>query len=304
MKTIIADGNNLGWMAVGIAPLTYEGKRVEAIYVGLNMIRSYLQRFEPDGFYLAWDGGRDPERLRLYPDYKKRRGELTEVEKRERNMFFDQLNKLQEVMKSLGVVQFRCEKREADDIIFNLLSENEESIIVSTDKDFYQLLERENVSVYNPVTKQVIKAEDVEKKYDIPIDYFIDYKALVGDPSDNLPGVKGIGEKWAKWIVADIMAAGEEKLVVEIASLDNSKRRIMGLFDDNLGTFDLMRKLIRLRKIGEEEMRKGMIEDRPKTLAELQERGIAICEQYGFEKHLNSFPSFIQPFEMLWERTK
>jgi len=299
-KTIICDGNNLGWMAFGIVPLSYEGKRVEAIYVGLNMIRSYLREFEPDEFYLVWDGGRDPSRLALYPDYKKRIKEPTMAEMKERSNFFDQLRELQDVMTSLGVIQYRCKKREADDIIFNLTDESNaaEFIIVSTDKDFYQLLgHKENVVVYNPVKKQIVRAKDVEEKFGIPINYFIDFKALAGDPSDRLPGIKGIGHKWAAWLVNNVLVEGQT-----YDKLTRGQIRAVNLLFDDLDTYGLMKKLIRLKHIKEEEMEKGKFEDRPASLAELQERGVAICEKYGFEKHQRSFPSFVRPFEMFWRK--
>lgn len=296
MRTLIADGNNLGWMAVGIVPLTYEGQRIEAIYVGLNMIRSYLEKFEPDRFYLVFDGGRDAERMRLYPDYKKRKGELTEVEKRERNIFFDQLYKLREVTRTLGIIQYCCKGREADDIICSLL-DSTESIIVSTDKDFYQLLEKDNVSIYNPVTKGIINAKTVEERYGIPIRYFVDHKALTGDSSDNLPGVKGIGDKGAEWLINNVFDQA-----VDVKNASKREQRMVNLLFDNMNTFDLMRKLIRLKEIGKGELEEGKMEDRPVTIEELQERAIAICEQYGFEQHQRNIVKFLLPFEILWRK--
>lgn len=296
MKTLIADGNNLGWMSFGIVPLTHEGQRIEAIYVGLNMIRSYLEKFEPDRFYLVFDGGRDAERMGLYPDYKKRKGELTEVEKRERDMFFDQLHRLREVTRALGIIQYRCKGREADDIIYSLLGDTE-SIIVSTDKDFYQLLEKDNVSIYNPVTKGIINAKTVEEKYGIPIRYFVDHKALTGDPSDNLPGVKNIGDKGAEWLINNVF-----DLAVGIKEANKRQQRMVNLLYDNMDTFSLMRELIRLKRIEREELKEGRMEDRPETIEELQERAIAICEKYGFEQHQRNIVKFLLPFEILWRK--
>jgi len=298
-KIIIADGNNLGWMAFGIVPLTFEKQRVEAIFVGLNMIRGYLQRFDPDEFYLVWDGGRDPKRMALYPEYKRRKKELTKAEFKERSNFFTQLVKLQEVMKSIGIVQYRCKDREADDIIFNLLDEDTHSIVISTDKDFYQAFERDNVDIYNPVKKEIVKAKAVEKYYDVPASYFVDYRALVGDPSDNLPGVRGIGSKWAAWLINNVFDQSGD-----IKETTKGQQRMINLLFDNLKTYDLMRKLIKFMKVGKRELKEGRFGDRPKTLAELQERAVAICKQYGFEKHLNDFVNFIRPFEVLYRKQR
>lgn len=299
-KIIIVDGNNLGWMAFGITPLSYKGKRVEAIFVGLNMIRSYLREFEPDGFYLVWDGGRDKDRLALYPDYKKRRKELTKSEMKERSSFFDQLRELQDVMTSLGVIQYRVKGKEADDVIYEVMNksikEGAEILIVSTDKDFYQLLGKD-VDVYNPVKKKIIKVKDVEEKYSIPVSYFIDFKALAGDSSDKLPGVKGIGPKWATWLINNVLMEG-----IKYDELTKSQCSAVNKLFVNLGDYVLMKKLIKLRAIKKKEMKEGRFEDRPDSLAELQERAITICYQYGFEKHQKSLPSFVEPFEILWRK--
>jgi len=300
-KIVIADGNNLGWMAFGITPLTHKGQRVEAIYVGLNMIRGYLRRFEPDEFYLVWDGGRDARRLKLYPDYKRRRKELSVEAVEERKNFFSQIQDLQGVMHSLGVVQFKCAGREADDVCHTLITgdKNEYAMVISTDKDFYQVLKHGRVEIYNPVTKGIIGEKDTEKLLGIPVSYFVDYRALVGDVSDNLPGVKGIGEKWAGWLINNIFEEG-----INYDELTKSQVRMVNVLFDGLGTFDLMGKLIRFKHISKKEMKEGRHERRPATLAELQEIGISICERYGFDKHLNGFSHFIRPFESLWRKNE
>jgi len=297
MKTLIIDLNNIGWMAAGIKPLTHNGQRVEVIYVGLNMIRSYIVKFEPDICYVAADGGRDPERMKLYPDYKRRRGELTKVEIRERNGFFSQLNELQKVIKMLGIIQYRCKDREADDIIFNLLYESNESIIVSTDKDFFQTLNQKGVEIYSPVKKQIVRAADVEEKYKIPISYFIDHKALTGDPSDNLPGIRGIGDVGATWLINNVFNESTDE-----GELSKTQLRMMNLLTTNMDTFELMYELIKLKKIGKEELERGRTENRPVAIGNLQERGIAICQRYGFERHQRNISKFLRPFELLWGR--
>jgi len=306
-KIIIADGNNLGWMAFGIAPLTYKEQRVEAIYVGLNMIRGYLQRFGPTQFCVAWDSGRDERRLAVYPNYKKRRKvELTEVEKRERGLFFNQLRELQRVLESFGIRQYKVKGKEADDVIISLINElsmgdssSEHFIIVSTDKDFYQAFSLyDNVSVYNPVKREIIEASDVEKRFNIPIKYFLEYRAMVGDPSDRLPGVRGIGPKWAAWAINNIFAPSLESFVKK--EFTQSQENVIAKLDSE--DFELMCSLVEFKEILKKELREGKFEDRPETCAELQERGIEICERYGFERHANNFTNFILPFEMLWRK--
>jgi len=300
MKSIIVDGNNLGWMAYGIVPLTHNKKRVEAIFVGLNMVLSYLRSFEPDKLCMVWDGARDAERLKIYPDYKRRTKELPEGEKEERDLFFGQLRELQDLMRSFGIPQYKLKGREADDVIFSIIETSNwdgQSIIVSTDKDFFQALADKNVSVYNPVKKMIVAVEDVEKRFDVPIEHVLEYRAMVGDPSDHLPGVKGLGDKWAAWLVNNIIHGD-----VEIEDVSKAQASKIKLLFDNLDTYNLMKELMAFKKIGGDELERGRFEDRPGDLGELQERIIVALNDYGFEKHLNNLPSFMKPLEKLWRK--
>jgi len=300
MKSIIVDGNNLGWMAYGIVPLTHNKKRVEAIFVGLNMVLSYLRSFEPDKLCMVWDGARDAERLKIYPDYKRRTKELPEGEKEERDLFFGQLRELQDLMRSFGIPQYKLKGREADDVIFSIIETSNwdgQSIIVSTDKDFFQALADKNVSVYNPVKKMIVAVEDVEKRFDVPIEHVLEYRAMVGDPSDHLPGVKGLGDKWAAWLVNNIIHGD-----VEVEDVSKAQASKIKLLFDNLDTYNLMKELMAFKKIGGDELERGRFEDRPGDLGELQERIIVALNDYGFEKHLNNLPSFMKPLEKLWRK--
>ena len=300
MKSIICDGNNLGWMAYGIVPLTHNNRRVEAIFVGLNMVLSYLRSFEPDKLCMVWDGARDAERLKIYPDYKRRTKELPEGEKEERDLFFGQLRELQDLMRSFGIPQYKLKGREADDVIFSIIETSNwdgQSIIVSTDKDFFQALADKNVSVYNPVKKMIVAVEDVEKRFDVPIEHVLEYRAMVGDPSDHLPGVKGLGDKWAAWLVNNIIHGD-----VEVEDVSKAQASKIKLLFDNLDTYNLMKELMAFKKIGGDELERGRFEDRPGDLGELQERIIVALNDYGFEKHLNNLPSFMKPLEKLWRK--
>ena len=300
MKSIIVDGNNLGWMAYGIVPLTHDNRRVEAVYIGLNMIANYLRSLEPEKLCVVWDSSRDAERLKIYPDYKRRTKELSEGEQEERKLFFGQLNDFQDLMKTFGIPQYKVKGREADDVIFSLIDTSNydgQSIIVSTDKDFFQALADKNIRVYNPVKKMIIGVEDVEKRFGIPIEYVLEYRAMVGDPSDHLPGVKGIGDKWAAWLVNSVIADP-----TKCVSLSRSQLGKLNLLYDNLDTYNLMKKLMAFIKLSADELETGRFEDRPLDLGELQERVIVTLNHYGFEKHLNNLPKFIKPFEKLWRK--
>lgn len=304
-NTLLIDGNNLGWMSFGIAPLSYEGERTEAISIGLNMIRKYISDFEPDRCIIVWDGGRDKERLELYPEYKQRKKELTKVEKKERDLFYRQMGKLIAVLSKLGIEQYKLVKpeREADDVIYSLIHAKIllEDIfsVVSSDKDFFQLFSSPaDVILYSPIKKMLINKEKAEEIYTIDLDYFLDYKALVGDPSDNLPGVKHIGPAKAIWLVNNIL---DEKAKTR-SEFAPSERRAIDLLSAGYEQFDLMKKLIKFIRIDNEELERGRLKNRVNSVAQIQEEMMGVCEEYGLARIEENFVSFMVPFEMLLRR--
>ncbi len=303
MKILLIDGNNLGWMGFGQAPLTYEGKRVEMIFIGLNMIRKYIADFEPDDCCIVWDGGHDSRRKKLFPQYKKKKKrELTEVEEREKDIFFQQLREFQKVISSFEIPQIRCKGREADDIIYNIIADTKldtEFILTSTDKDFYQLLDsQKNVRIYSPGKKKEIGIKDVEKEFGIPIEYYVEYKAMVGDPSDNLPGITGVGPVAAKWLVNNIIVKNYNKEATK------SNIRIIELLYNNIEVFKLMKDLIRFIAIDNKEIEAGKFGSRTHMLAGYQERILWVLEEYGFDRFLEKFDWFFSPFEILWRKNE
>jgi len=304
VKILLIDGNNLGWRGFGQAPLTYDGMRTEMIFIGLNMIRKYIADFEPDDCCIVWDGGHDSRRKKLFPQYKeKKKRELTEVEEHEKDAFFWQLKEFQKVLSSFEIPQIRCKGREADDVIFNIIANHKsapgsEFILVSTDKDFYQLLDcPKNVRIYSPGKKKEVAVEDVEKEFGIPIEHYVDYKAMVGDPSDNLPGITGIGPVAAKWLVNNLICGTG-------GNATKSNMRIIDLLHINIKTFKLMCELIRFMSVDPKEIETGKFGTRTHAMAGYQERILWVLEKYGFDRFLDKFEWFFSPFEILWRKNE
>ena len=306
-KTLLVDGNNMGFMAFGTAPLSYEGERTEVISMGLSMISKYISEFEPDRCIVVWDGGRDAERLKLYPEYKQRKKEPTEAEKKERDLFFIQMNKLIAVLSKLGIEQYKLvkPKREADDVIYSLITNKIllEDIfsVVSSDKDFFQLFSSSaDIILYSPIKKMLINKEMAEEMYKIDIEkHFLDYRALVGDPSDNLPGVKDIGPVKAIWLVNNILDENDESARTKFAP---SERRAIDLLSAGYEQFDLMKKLIKFKKIDQKELERGRLETGVKSIPKMQEAMLEVCDEYGLARIEQNFVSFMLPFEMLWRK--
>jgi len=226
------------------------------------------------------------------------------VEEQEKDIFFQQLREFQKVLGSFEIPQIRCKGREADDVIYNIITNTKsdlvEFILVSTDKDFYQLFNQSgNVRIYSPGKKKEITAKDVEKEFGIPIDHYVEYKAMVGDPSDNLPGIKGLGEVWARWLVNNVICfEGVGKTITKT----NTKK--IQLLYDNIDTLKLMEELIQFMDIGSEEIEAGKFGTRTHAMAGYQERILWVLEKYGFDRFLEKFDWFFSPFEILWRKNE
>ncbi len=149
----------------------------------------------PDFDYVisAWDGGRSKRRLDLYPGYKASRRKKDEAEIEE--IMMQQLI-CRNFNETLGIIDLFLEGIEADDIIASIVEyiSNKgkfEIYIVSSDKDFHQLMKFKRVKIWKPETYKILSKDEI----DIDMEFVPILKALAGDNSDNIKGVKGIGEK-------------------------------------------------------------------------------------------------------------
>jgi len=153
--------------------------------------------------YMAWEGGGSSRRRQLFPEYKLKR------KPQKLNRFYeddipttdDNIQKqtflLLQALKYFPVCQLYAENAEADDLIAYLCErhlKNENKIIVSSDKDFYQLL-NDNTKIYNLYTKRTIDKSEVIKQFRISANNFAVAKALCGDEGDNVPGLERMGFK-------------------------------------------------------------------------------------------------------------
>lgn len=175
----------------------------------LNMLFKLLEQTEPSHVFVAWDVSRDTFRRELYPLYKGTRGELP-LE------LHPQFQTMQEVLRSLGISQYANEKYEADDLIGTLAyaagKEGHEVLIVTGDQDALQLVSPSTtVAIMKKgITEMLFYTPDsLKENWGLTPSQIIDLKGLMGDTSDNIPGVPGIGEKTAK------------KLLLEFETLEN-----------------------------------------------------------------------------------
>ena len=211
---LLIDLLNLYCRCFSSIPLTNDnGEHVGGFYGSLNALQSYINKFSPSECIIAWEGaGSSQKRRKKLEDYKRgrkmvgmRRGFETSDES-EKEAFARQLEALKEAMEFLPLKQVVVKYLEADDVIAYMCKntiKDRKKVIVSTDRDYLQLVD-ENTSVFRPVkTKtnkqgEFIDLEWMHQKENIHPPNYALLKAVVGDKSDNIQGVKGIGEKTAR----------------------------------------------------------------------------------------------------------
>lgn len=199
-KLVLIDGNSLSFRAFFALPLLTNkaGVYTNAIYGFTMILDKIIKEEEPTHFMVAFDAGKTTFRNNMYSEYKGGR-EKTPDELR------SQLPYIRQLVESYHIKHYELENYEADDIIGTLSkqadNQNLKTIIITGDRDLTQLAS-ENVTIY--YTKKGVTDIDhytpefIAEKYDgIVPNQIIDMKGLMGDKSDNIPGVPGIGEKTA-----------------------------------------------------------------------------------------------------------
>ncbi len=180
---------------------TRRGENTSAAWGVTNFLLRLLERRRPD--YLAWvhDLG-ESFRHQTYPEYKATRQKLTEELQQE---FDRSVERIEQLLEAFRVPLVGVEGYEADDVIGTLAAAARglQVVIVSGDKDFYQLI-GPGIALLNPgrggpaaVEEHWVDQTNASQRLGVPPDRVVDYLALVGDSSDNVPGVKGVGEKTA-----------------------------------------------------------------------------------------------------------
>ena len=204
-KIVLIDGHSILHRAFfGIPDLTNaEGLHTNAVYGFLNILFKILDEEKPGYLTVAFDVHAPTFRHKMYADYKGTRKPMAEELRQ-------QVPVMKDVLKSMGVAIVEREGYEADDILGTIARRCEAEgltvSLVSGDRDLLQLA-TERIKIRIPKTKRTgteiedYYAQDVKEKYQVTPEEFIDVKALMGDASDNIPGVPGIGEKTATALI-------------------------------------------------------------------------------------------------------
>ena len=206
-SVLLIDGMNLFIRVFSAIPTTNEdGVHVGGIVGFLRSLAFNINMIRPTRTIIVFDGkGGSNRRRKIFPEYKMGRkmsyrlnrahNFLTREE--EQQMMIRQLNRVVEYLECLPVSIMNMEQTEADDVIGYLskhIYRNSKTTIVSTDKDFLQLVDK-NTNVYSPTKKKMYDEEKVFEEYGIHPKNFLLFRMFDGDKSDGIPGVNGIGKK-------------------------------------------------------------------------------------------------------------
>ncbi|MCG7335487.1 DNA polymerase I [Sporosarcina sp. ACRSM] len=198
-KIVLLDGNSLAYRAFFALPLLTNdsGIHTNAVYGFTMMLQNILADEKPTHMLVAWDAGKTTFRHKTYGEYKGGR-QKTPPE------LSEQFPYLRKLLEAFNIPQYELDQYEADDIIGTLSktgdADDSEVIVISGDKDLTQLAsDKTTVYITRKGMTDIEKytPDHVKEKYGIEPQQIIDMKGLMGDTSDNIPGVPGVGEKTA-----------------------------------------------------------------------------------------------------------
>ena len=199
-KLLLLDGNSMLFRAYyatvyGRMMRTANGIPTNAVFGFVTMFQKALEQIEPDGVLVAWDAGKPTFRHEAYQEYKGTRKALDQE-------LIVQFPIAREFLDACGVKRYECEGIEADDIIGSFAAAHPEvSItILSSDRDLLQLIDKTTdvLLMKKGISEmQLMDLQALQDAYGLRPEQIVDLKALMGDTADNIPGVKGVGEKTA-----------------------------------------------------------------------------------------------------------
>lgn len=196
MKLLVIDGNsfvNRAFYGVGQGLTNSLGEPTGGIYGFFNMMNKLIKEHKPDGLCVTFDRREPTFRHLSYPDYKGTR-------KKTPDELLWQLSKLRELLKAMNTVSIDLAGWEADDLLGTISricdGKGWETILATGDKDALQLITEKTKVAYAGNSGSILFDEaKFEEKYGFPPIHLVDLKAFMGDSSDNIPGIKGVGEK-------------------------------------------------------------------------------------------------------------
>lgn len=241
-KIFLIDGNALLYRSYyAIRRLsTSQGFPTNAIYGFISALRKLIDQEKPYYLGVVFDTGKPTLRHQAYKDYKAHRKPMPED-------LIPQIPVLKRILKAMNIPLREFEDYEADDVLASLARKAERrhvpSVIVSTDKDLLQLVD-DQITVYNPAKETYLDEAKVEEVFGVAPSQVVDVLSLWGDPSDNVPGVPGVGEKTAKRLISQFGSL--KNLLGRLEEVKNP--RLRESIRKNMEKLDLSRQLVTIKQ--------------------------------------------------------
>lgn len=291
---LLVDGNSLLHRAYhGYPPLTTSGgELVGAVYGFSTMLLSTIEKVGPEYVAVAWDVSKETFRHKEYAEYKAGRKEMDKE-------LFEQIDRTKQVVEALNIPQFGLAGYEADDLIGTLSlqaiteKKNVQVVILTGDRDALQLVDDDKVVVYMPAGGGSKYSKDrgvslydevaVRTKYGLSPKQIIDLKGLMGDASDNIKGVPGIGQVTGTKLLSE---AGSVEKIYEILEDLKATERVKNLLREGRESAFLSKKLATIdRKVPIElDWKKCRLSDYDHA------RAVALFEELEFKSLINKLP--------------
>jgi DNA polymerase-1 len=278
-RLFLIDGHSLLYRAYyAIRHLTNsQGFPTNAIFGFLSMMKKLQDKEKPAYLGIVFDAKGPTIRHDAFKEYKANRKPMPED-------LAVQIPVLKKILKALRIPSVEYEKYEADDVLGSLAkkaaSKKVQAVLVSTDKDLYQLVNK-STTMYNPAKETLLDEKAVEKHFGVPPSQVVDVLALWGDPSDNIPGVPGVGEKTSKELLRQFRTL--ENLIANIDQIQ--KPSLREKIKNNLDLLRLSRQLVTIEKDLDIDLDLEDFSPSDPSFEEL----IPLLQELGFSKMLSEF---------------
>lgn len=241
LSVFLIDGSSFLYRAYyGVRPLhTTQGEPVQAVYSFTRMVKKIIDTYNPSHVAVVWDSKGKTTRHEMYEAYKATRQAPP-------SDMFTQKDRIIDFANRIGLTQVQVPGIEADDLMYSIAVERAKAgdnvVFITSDKDMSQAL-GEHVFVFDPFKDEFINPENFAQRMGFPVEKLPFYFALLGDTSDNIPGVHGIGKKTAQELVNQF--ASLEDMYARIAEVP--KARTQALLLENKDNAFLSHKLFLLQ---------------------------------------------------------
>ncbi|MDR2676877.1 MAG: hypothetical protein LBC05_02595 [Endomicrobium sp.] len=278
----IIDGNTYIHRAYHALPCfsTSNGQQINAIYGFIKLLFKIKNKFVPDYIAVCFDYPSKNFRHEMFKNYKANRKPLDIA-------LISQMPIAREAVRALNMLDVEIKGYEADDLIATLIQKfiknNIQIVVVTGDKDILQLVYDEKIFIWNDSKNVMYDRKNIEEKYGIKPEQLVDVFALMGDAIDNVPGIKGIGEKTALKLVKKF-----GNLENVLANMNSVKGNIGKLLKENINEVLLSKKLIKLNK--QVPLCYKILEFENKDLD--LNKAIPFFEKYEFKSLLNKYSTF------------